>query len=159
MQRGKWASRQMSILSAALLAGLGLLPTSANADQPRPTFVALAGAVTPGQTTELVPVGGTQNQPFIVPSGKILVLTDIILSPQSFPPSGDYSWGVTPSPGFLTTALFVTSTAADASSFQVHLTTGMAFQAGSKVRVGLTFGSSDVNISAFGFLEKAVGPD
>jgi len=138
---------------AALLCAMELLPSGADAQQIRPsTMVALGGAVAPGATTSLIPVGGSQDHPFIVPSGKVLVLTDIIISPQVFPPTGEYEWQVTPSPQFFTTALSVTSTAADPSSFQVHLATGLVFQAGSDVRVGLVFGSNSVNISAFGYL-------
>jgi hypothetical protein len=116
-------------------------------------LVSLTGAVAPAASTNLSLVGGST--PFIVPSKTALVLTDIVISPQSFPPAGNYLWQVLPSPNFFTTALTVTSTAIDPSSFQVHLTTGMLFQAGSDVEVDLVFGNSGVNVSAFGYLTRA----
>jgi hypothetical protein len=159
MQRHR-VLREASLFLAALLFTLGFASSRAHAERIHSSaFIALGGAVTPGGTIELVPVGGNQNQPFIVPSGKDLVLTDIIISPKSFPPTGQYLWGVNAPPPFSTTALSVTSTATDASSFQVHLKTGMLFQSGSKVRVGLVFGSNDVDVSAFGYLVKQDGED
>jgi len=101
----------------------------------------------------LVPFGGAVTQPFVVPQGYALVLTDVVVSPQSFPPTGDFTWLVTSQPSPVTTAyLLVTSSAAEPSSFQVHLTTGMSFPAGSGVGVTLGNGGSSLNVSAFGYL-------
>jgi len=52
----------------------------------------------------------------------------------------------------VTTTLSVAATATNPASFQVHLLTGMVFQAGSNVRVGLTFGNRNITVSAFGYL-------
>jgi hypothetical protein len=135
------------------LAGFVFLTSLAGAQAITPrAMVSLAGAVAEGSTTELVPVGGNVSNPFVVPPGKFLVLTDIVISPQVFDPQGLYAWQVNASTSQFTTALSVTSTAEDASSFQVHLTTGMVFRAGSEVRVSLLFGSHSVNVSAFGYL-------
>jgi hypothetical protein len=117
-------------------------------------MLALGAAVGVGDTTNLQVIGGGAD--FTVPSGKVFILTDIIISPQEFPPSGDYLIQVLPSAGStFTTALSVTSSAANPSSFQVNLTGGMVFLAGSKVRVFLNAGSgTSVNVSAFGYLVK-----
>jgi len=117
-------------------------------------MLALSGAVSPGATTNLVPVGSSPAQAFVVPPGKVFILTDLIIAPQVFPVvnAGDYLFQVTPSPNFVSTALSVAATAANPASFQVHLLTGMVFQAGSNVRVGLTFGNRSITVSAFGYL-------
>jgi len=127
----------------------------AQAISPR-SMISLTAAVPVGGSAELTPVGGNVGNPFVVPRDEFLVLTDLVISPQQFPPAGDYFWQVTPLPAPpFTTAISVTSSAADASSFQVHLTTGMVFDAGSKVRISLVFGSSPINVSAFGYLARA----
>lgn len=115
-------------------------------------MVSLTAAVAVGGMQELVPVGGDVARPFEVPAGKFLVLTDFVISPQVFSHEGGYLWQVNASENHFTTAITVTSEARDASSFQVHLKTGMVFQAGSKVRVSLVFGSAPINTSAFGYL-------
>jgi hypothetical protein len=78
----------------------------------------------------------------IVPPRDMLALTS----------AGDYTFQVTPSPNFMTTTLSVAATATNPTSFQVHLMTGMVFQAGSNVRVELTFGNRSITVSAFGYL-------
>ena len=84
----------------------------------------------------------------------MFILTDIIIAPQVFPvaSAGDYTFQETPSPNFVTTALSVAATATNPASFQVHLLTGMVFQAGSNVRVTLTSGTNRITVSAFGYL-------
>jgi hypothetical protein len=115
-------------------------------------MLALTGAVAPGAVISLTLVGSSQDNPFIVPLGKVFVLTDIIISPQVFSSTGEYLFQVIPSPEFLTTGLTVRSRVAEPSSFQVHLMTGMVFKPGSNVRVFLCFGDHSVNVSAFGHL-------
>jgi hypothetical protein len=113
-------------------------------------IVSLTGAGAAGTPTNMIKVGSSS--PYIVPPNKSLILTDIIISPQSFPPTGAFLSQVFPSPpNLFSSSLTVTSTAADASSFQVHLNTGMVFPAGSKVTFFLNFGASGVHVSAFGF--------
>jgi hypothetical protein len=84
----------------------------------------------------------------------VFILTDLIIAPQVFPiaSAGDYAFQVTPSPNFVSTALSVAATATNPASFQVHLLTGMVFQAGSNVRVSLTSGNNRITVSAFGYL-------
>src|SRR2546425_5946650 len=135
---------------------MGLLPAGAPAQSivlPR-DMLALSGTVNPSATTTLVPVGSSPAQAFVVPSGKVFILTDVIIAPQGFPVvnAGDYTFQVTPSPNFVTTALSVAATATNPASLQVHLLTGMVFQAGSNVRVGLTSGNNRITVSAFGYL-------
>jgi hypothetical protein len=139
------------------LAGFVFLTSLAGAQAISPrAMVSLTGAVAEGGSTELVLVGGNISNPFVVPPGKFLVLTDIVISPQVFfDPQGHYAWQVNASSSRFSTALSVTSTAEDASSFQIHLTTGMVFQAGSEVRVSLVFGSNSINVSAFGYLASS----
>lgn len=117
-------------------------------------MLTLSGTVSPGAMTNLVTVGSSPAQAFVVPSGKVFILTDVIIAPQVFPiaSAGDYAFQVTPSPNFVSTALSVAATAINPSSFQVHLLTGMVFQAGSNVRVGLAFGNRSITVSAFGYL-------
>jgi hypothetical protein len=138
----------------ALVANLLLfVPTllAAQSISPR-NAVSLTGAVGSGQETTLIRITPTgRDLPFVVPPGKFLVLTDIVISPQVFPSSGQYLWDITSIPE-LTTAINVASSADSPSSFQVHLTTGMVFHSGSSVRFMLTFGNAPVNISALGYL-------
>ena len=117
-------------------------------------MVSLGAAVAVGGSQELVPVGGNIAHPFEVPAGKFFVLTDLVISPQVFTPEGDYLWQVSASQTHFTTEITVTSKTADASSFQVHLTTGMVFEAGSRIGVSLVFGSNPINVSAFGYLAR-----
>ena len=145
---------RVAVVMAILCGVLGLWPTGAQAQSivsPK-DMLALSGAVSPGATTNLVTVGSTQA--FGVPPGKVFILTDVIIAPQGFPvaSAGDYAFQVTPSPNFMTTALSVAATATNPASFQVHLLTGMVFQAGSNVRVGLTSGTNRITVSAFGYL-------
>jgi hypothetical protein len=114
------------------------------------SIVSLNGAGAPGTPINLTKVGSPPSSPYIVPSNKSFILTDIIISPQSFPPTDAFLSQVYPSipnSSFLT----VTSMATEPLSFQVHLNTGMVFPAGSKVIFSLVFGSSSVNVSAFGY--------
>ena len=152
MQHGYGA--RVAVVMAILCGVLGLWPAGAQAQSivsPK-DMLALSGAVSPGATTNLVTVGSTQA--FGVPSGKVFILTDVIIAPQGFPvaSAGDYAFQVTPSPNFVSTALSVAATATNPASFQVHLLTGMVFQAGSNVRVDLTFGNRRITVSAFGYL-------
>jgi hypothetical protein len=114
-------------------------------------IVSLTGAAAPAASIDLVPVGGSSSSPYVVPPNKSFILTDIIFSPQSVPAPGVYTWQVDPTCSFFTTAVTVTSTDANPSSFQVHLNTGMVFRAGCRVNFTLLFGSASVNVSAFGF--------
>ena len=144
------------VVMATLCGVLGLWRAGALAQSivPPKDMLALSGTVNPGATTNLVTVGSTPNQAFVVPSGKVFILTDLIIAPQVFPVvnAGDYLLQVTPSPNFVTTALSVAATATNPASFQVHLLTGMVFQAGSNVRVSLTSGNNRTTVSAFGYL-------
>ena len=83
-----------------------------------------------------------------------MILTDFIIAPPVFPVvnAGDYLLQVTPSPHFATNALSVAVAASNPASLQVHLLTGMVFQAGSYVRVSLTSGTNRITVSAFGYL-------
>jgi len=154
MQHGYGA--RVAVVIATLCGVLGLWPAGAHAQSivPPRDMLALSGAVSPGATTNLVTVGSTPTQAFVVPSGKVFILTDLIIAPQVFPvaSAGDYLLQVTPSPNFVTTALSVAATATNPASFQVHLMTGMVFQAGSSVRVGLTSGNNRITVSVFGYL-------
>jgi hypothetical protein len=147
---------RVAVVMATLLWVLGLWPAGAYAQSivPPKDMLALSGIVNPGATTNLVPVGSTPAQAFVVPSGKVFILTDIIIAPQVFPvvAAGDYLVQVTPSSNVMTTALSVAATATNPASFQVHLLTGMVFQAGSTVRVSLTSGTNRITVSAFGYL-------
>ena len=154
MQHGYGA--RVAVVMATLCSVLGFVAAGAQAQSivPPRDMLALSGAVNPGATTNLVTVGSTPAQAFVVPSGKVLILTDIIIAPQVFPiaSAGDYAFQVTPSPNFMTTALSVAAAASNPASFQVHLLTGMVFQAGSNVRVSLTSGNNRITVSAFGYL-------
>jgi hypothetical protein len=154
MQHGYVA--RVAVVMATLLWGLGLLPSGVHAQSivPPRDMLALSGAVSPGATTNLVTVGSNPAQAFVVPSGKVFILTDMIIAPQGFPvaSAGDYTFQMTPSPNFMTTTLSVAAMATNPTSFQVHLMTGMVFQAGSNVRVELTFGNRSITVSAFGYL-------
>jgi len=145
---------RVAVVMAILCGVLGLWPAGAPAQSivsPK-DMLALSGAVSPGATTTLVTVGSSQA--FGVPPGKVFILTDLIIAPQVFPVvnAGDYLLQVTPSPNVVTTALSVAATASNPASFQVHLLTGMVFQAGSNVRVNLTSGNNRITVSAFGYL-------
>src|SRR2546427_3886107 len=139
MQHGYGA--RVVVVMATLCGVLGLWPAGAHAQSivPPRDMLALSGAVSPGATTTLVPVGSSPAQAFVVPSGKVFILTDVIIAPQVFPiaSAGDYLLQVTSSPNFVSTTLSVAATATNPASFQVHLLTGMVFQAGSTVRVSL----------------------
>ena len=154
MQHGYGA--RVAVVMAILCGVLGLWPAGAHAQSivPPKDMLALSGTVNPGATTNLVPVGSSPAQAFVVPSGHVFILTDVIIAPQVFPVvnAGDYLFQVTPSPNAGTTALSVAATATNPASLQVHLLTGMVFQAGSTVRVGLTSGTNRITISAFGYL-------
>jgi hypothetical protein len=136
---------------ATLLFALGPFISRADAQPTAGNLIALNAAVAPGSQTNMI--GDATGQVFVVPPNRVFVLTDVIISPQTFPPTGSYLWQVTPSAQFFTTELTVTSTAADASSFQTHLTTGTKFHAGSHVQFALVFGGAAVNVSAFGYLD------
>ena len=145
---------RVAVVMAILCGVLGLWPAGAQAQSivsPK-DMLALSGAVSPGATTNLVTLGSTQA--FGVPPGKVFILTDVIIAPQGFPvaSAGDYAFQVTPSPNFMTTALSVAATATNPASLQVHLLTGMVFQAGSNVRVTLTSGTNRITVSASGYL-------
>jgi len=119
-------------------------------------MLSLVGAAAEGigGIDNLILVGGSEGEDFTVPSGKAFILTDIIISPQVFSPTGEYLVQVTSSPEFFTTAISIQSSAANPSSFQVNLTGGMVFTAGSKVQVFLVFGDNPVEINAFGYLVR-----
>jgi hypothetical protein len=154
MQHGYVA--RVAVVMATLCSALGLVPAGALAQSivPPRDMLALSSTVNPGATTSLVPVGSSPAQAFVVPSGHVFILTDVIIAPQVFPVvnAGDYLLQVTPSPNFMTTALSIAATASNPASLQVHLLTGMVFQAGSTVRVSLTSGTNRITVSAFGYL-------
>jgi len=139
-------------ISLAFVAVFWLFISEANAEpigQLQEDIVTLSGAPQPGAFADLFLIGGATS-PYIVPTNRTLILTDVIVSPQSFPPTGAFLWAILSTSSDLTTDLVVTSTAADPSSFQLHLRTGMVFHAGSKVRISLYFASSGVNVTALG---------
>jgi hypothetical protein len=154
MQHGYMA--QVAVVMATLLWVLSLRPAGVQAQSivPPRDMLTLSSTVNPGATTSLVPAGSSPAQAFVVPSGKVFILTDIIIAPPVFPVvnAGDYLLQVTPSPNFMTTALSVAAAASNPASLQVHLLTGMVFQAGSTVRVSLTSGTNRITVSAFGYL-------
>jgi hypothetical protein len=109
-----------------------------------------------GEIKNMQVIGDDTNPDFVVPSGKVFVLTDIFVSPQSFPPpNGFYRVQILPSVEVFTTAITLISQSNNPASFQTHLTTGMVFQSGSTVRVALTDGVSSVDVNCFGFLDVA----
>jgi hypothetical protein len=116
-------------------------------------LIALNVALAEGEAKSMVVVG--RSDVLAVPAGKAFVLTDLVVSPQVFPPEGEYAIQVVSRPGPLTTAISFNASAANPASFQVHLQTGMVFRAGSTVWVGLTFGDMPVSVSAFGRLVDA----
>jgi hypothetical protein len=143
--------RRQCLLFALLICAVWLVPRAANAQlfiHPK-AAITLGGVAAPGQQIPMVRLGSGGT--FVVPEGKTLVLTDVVVSPQVVPSAGAYAWQITSSAGTLTN-VNVTSSAEDPSSFQLHLTTGMIFQAGSRVRFHLIFGATSVNLSAFGYL-------
>jgi len=115
-----------------------------------PSMVSLTGAVAVGGESYLIRVGSSAD--FVVPADKALVLTDIVFSPQVFSSLGDFQLQVLPGGGTFSTALTLFASAAEPSSLQVNLTSGMVFRAGSMVKVSLVLGSAPVNVSAFGYL-------
>lgn len=115
-----------------------------------PSMISLTGAVAVGGESNLLRLGSGEE--FRVPADKALVLTDLVLAPQVFPPSGAYQLQVLPAGGPLSTALTLFASAEDPSSLQVSLTSGLVFRSGSAVKVALTFGSTPLNLSAFGYL-------
>ena len=147
---------RVAVVMATLLWVLGLWLTGAHAQSivPAKDMLALSGTVNPSATTNLVPAGSSPAQAFVVPSGHVFILTDVLIAPQVFPVvnAGDYLFQVTPSPNGGTTALSVAAAASNPASLQVHLLTGMVFNASSNVRVGLTSGNNRIAISAFGYL-------
>jgi|SRR5687768_12137121 len=151
---------RLRLIFLIVLVVLFVVPLSPASSQPRThlgvrvgDMVSLTAAVAVGATTNLTVLGSGDD--FIVPSGKAFILTDIIISPQVVPSSGTFLVQVLPSQNVLTSALTVTSSAAEPSSFKVNLTAGMVFPADSNVRVSLVFGSSPINVSAFGYLVTA----
>jgi hypothetical protein len=117
-------------------------------------MVGLIGAVAVGGERNLVLMGGNINEPFIVPENKALVLTDLVFSPQEFPSRGDFQIQVLPAGGPFSTTLTLFASAADPSSLQVNLTSGLVFRSGSAVKVSLPNGSTSLAVSAFGYLVR-----
>jgi hypothetical protein len=114
-------------------------------------IVGLNGAATPGTPINLAAAGSSS--PYVVPPNKSFILTDIVISPQSFPPTGGYLsqiTSITPQQTVIS-QLTVPSAAEEPSSFQIHLNTGMVFKAGRNIPFLLVFGNSGVNVSASGF--------
>jgi hypothetical protein len=98
-------------------------------------------------------VAGTAED-FVVPTGQILLLTDLIIAPQVIPISGAYAIQVLPTLPF-STVLNLYASADEPSSLQLQLNSAMRFEAGSTVRVAVNFGPAPVTVSAFGYLVKA----
>ena len=118
-------------------------------------MVSLLAAVGVGETKELAVVGSS-GEDFVVPHGKAFVLLDIVISPQVFPPPGNYRLQVLATEPF-TTTVTVQSSGQNPASFRVNLTAGMVFRAGSKVRVHLVPAATSVDVHAFGYLVKCGG--
>jgi hypothetical protein len=129
------------------------LPSSVQAQQ----FITLSAILRPGQAfTTLAQIAPTPQAQFVVPTGKVLVLTDFVIAPQT-PPSTTtiYRYQINPQPASVfTTQMAVQASSAEPSSFQVHMTTGMVFKAGALVTVSLTQGTV-VNFYAYGYLGSA----
>jgi hypothetical protein len=113
-------------------------------------LVALATAVAAG-AIDVAFARIPQDTPFVVPTGKGLVLTDFVCSPQA--QGGNFSLQINASPEVFTTQLTFVASSAEPSSFQVHLQTGLFFAAGGKVLIAMLSGSASLNCYAYGFLE------
>src|SRR5262245_55762581 len=120
LNRGRFPS------TAAITCALLAVATSTGAQAVHPNdIVSLIANVAVAGSVSLWRPGGTAN-PFVVPSGKALVLTDIVISPQAIA-TAELKWQVF-NTGAITTNVSGTSTPDDASSYQLHLTTGMVFK-------------------------------
>jgi hypothetical protein len=139
--QSKSMSRFLLILGALLL----FLPFSAQA-QSTPPYIHLGNAVGAGQTVSL---NSASAAPFVVPGGMYLLLTDFVFSPQA--QQSDYLIQINAMPGATSQMTFQTL-AAEPSSMQVHMTTGMMFPAGSVVSVSMLQGTGPINFDAFGSL-------
>jgi len=138
--------------AVALTCALLTVATSSGAQVVHPNaIVSLNASVAVGDIVSLWRTGGTTD-PFVVPPGNALVLTDIVLSPQALATT-EIKWQVFNS-GAITTNVNGTSTPDDSSSYQLHLTTGMVFKAGTEVRFALTFADAPLNVSAMGYLVR-----
>lgn len=151
------ASRHTGLIHAFLcLVLLAIVPTAradirAHGGVPAQDMRTLVGAIGVSESTNLAVAGGAAQPGFTVPPHRAFILTDIIVSPQEIPASGDFVINIISSP-VLTTSLAIPCSATDAASFQTHLTTGMVFPAGSQIRVSLVLGSGPVNVTALGYL-------
>ena len=151
------ASRHTGLIHAFLcLVLLAVVPTAradirTNVGVPARDLRTLVGAIGVAESTNLAVAGGAAQPGFTVPGHRAFILTDIIISPQEIPASGDFLINIISSP-VLTTSLAIPCSASDSASFQTHLTTGMVFPAGSQIRVSLVLGSGPVNVTALGYL-------
>lgn len=157
MERAHRVVSQASLIVATLFLALSLSPCRADAE-PRThlgvrarDMLALSGAVAVGGSVDLGFVGSGGD--FAVPEDKAFVLTDFIISPQTFATSGTFTIVVvSANTNNRNTAIVLTTSAANPSSFQVNLTSGMVFPSGSIVRAFLTSGVGPIAVSAFGYL-------
>ena len=148
------AVRVRSRLPIAVIVFALAVPTGVVAQVVHPgAFVSLGTAVAVGDTVSLPRTGSPDA--FVVPPGRALVLTDIVVSPQATGVSEPFVWQIFNGPS-ITTNMNVTSMPSDPSSYQVHLTTGMVFPAGSEVRFMLVFGDAAFNVSATGYLVRVL---
>ncbi len=134
---------------------LPCLPFAAQA-QSAQQYVTLTNSLAAGETKGLFLIGApSAPNPFVVPTGMFLVLTDFVLSSQNVPPPPGSTWSlqINPQPPALfNTQMPLQSSAAEPSSFQVHMTTGMMFQSGATVTVSMLQGTQPIGFYAYGLL-------
>ncbi|MDJ0908959.1 MAG: hypothetical protein QNI99_07180 [Woeseiaceae bacterium] len=129
------------------------IPTASHLGIPSGDMIKLGGADCPGVQDEAILSEGGSNAEYVVPDGKNLVLTDIIVSPQNLNARGLYGFQILPNLPFTTSLIAVGSTD-DWSSFQWHFTSGMLFTSGNNVRFLLNSGPACAEINAFGYLAE-----
>jgi hypothetical protein len=119
-------------------------------------FISFNDVLGVGETIHLSRTSRTLD--FVVPAGNELVLTDFVAQPQDAGAQGRFliqMYDRIPNATRLTTNINLTMDSLDASSFQLHLNSGMVFPAGSRIELILAPGSpTSLNLSAFGYLVR-----
>ncbi len=117
-------------------------------------LVALATAVAAGATNvPFVRIDTSESTPFVVPTGKRLVLTDYVCSPQA--QGGTFGLQINASSAVFTTQLTFVASSSEPSSFRVHLSSGTYFVTGGEVLISMLSGPGPLNCYAYGYLEQA----
>lgn len=146
---------RLLIMTILLLSMALFRPQAADAEETAARgseLVALATAVAAGATdVAFVRIGGSQSTPFVVPTGRALVLTDFVCSPQA--QTGNFGLQINASSDVFTTQLTWVASGSEPSSFQVHLHTGLHFATGGKVLISMLSGNGPLNCYAYGSLE------